>query len=98
MPSLGVVAEAVAQGEAFPVPVYGADEGILRVSQVPLLSYRYRPKDEDDYVAYVSRVSSNLGDAREEAREARYRFVKSMRDGFPARRDQSGNRSASTYA
>jgi len=70
MPSLGIVAEAIAQGEAFPVPVYGT-EGILRVSQVPLLKYRYRPLDEEDYVAYVSELSADLAGAREEARLAR---------------------------
>jgi len=71
MPSLGVVAEAVAQGEAFPIPVYGATEGILRVSQEPLLSYPYRPRDEDDYIRYVGEVLSKLGDAREQARHHR---------------------------
>ncbi len=71
MPSLGVVAEAVAQGEAFPIPVYGAAEGLLRVSQEPLLSYPYRPQDEDDYIRYVGEVLSKLGDAREQARQHR---------------------------
>jgi len=71
MPSLGAVAEAVAQGEAFPIPVFGANEGVLRVSQEPLLSYPYRPRDEDDYVRYVGQVLSRLSDAREQARRHR---------------------------
>jgi len=71
MPSLGAVLEAVAYGEAFPVPVYGPTESILRVSPEPILRYRHRPGDEDAYVAYVNEVISHLDIAREEARQAR---------------------------
>src|SRR5215813_2558098 len=71
MPSLGAVVEAVAYGEAFPVPVYGPTESVLRISQEPILRYRHRPLDEDAYVEYVSEVAAHLDVAREEARQAR---------------------------
>jgi len=71
MPSLGAVVEAVAYGEAFPVPVYGPTESVLRISQEPILRYRHRPLDEDAYVEYVTEVAAHLDVAREEARQAR---------------------------
>jgi hypothetical protein len=71
LPSLGAVTESVAHGEAFPVPVFGATEGILRLPQDPLFSYRYRPRDEEDYVAHVCDVLARLPEAREHAREMR---------------------------
>ena len=71
MPSLGVTLEGVAQGEAFPVPVYGPSESILRVSQRPILNYHYRPRDEEDYVNYVTDILGRLPWAREYARSAR---------------------------
>ncbi len=45
-PSLGGLVESVAFGEAFPVPVYGPGESILRVTQTPLLDVSYRPPSE----------------------------------------------------
>jgi len=84
MPSLGAVAEAVAQGEAFAIPVYGPTEGILRVSQEPLLSYPYRPRDEDDYVRYVGQVISRLGDSRDQARQHR-RSLHTIEEGWGLR-------------
>lgn len=71
MPSLGALVEAVMFGEAFPVPVYGVGECILRVSQAPVLSYSYRPRDEEDYLAYVAGVLQTLPEKREEARRLR---------------------------
>ena len=56
MPSLGSLTESVAYGEAFPVPVYGEGESIVRVSYEPVLKYEHRPKTEDDYVTYICRL------------------------------------------
>jgi hypothetical protein len=75
MPSLGAICEAVAFGEAFPIPVYGRSEGILRVSQGPVLSYQFRPKDENDYVAYVTDVLSTLSSARDWAHQTRLQML-----------------------
>jgi hypothetical protein len=75
MPSLGVMLEGVAQGEAFPVPVYGPSASILRVSQRPTLEYHYRPRDEEDYVNYVIAILGRLPWAREYARNARLSAV-----------------------
>jgi len=71
MPSLGGPAEAFAHGEAFPVPVYGPTDGVLRVPQEPLFTFPYRPTDEDDYVAYIGQLLARLPEIREEARQGR---------------------------
>jgi hypothetical protein len=76
MPSLGAFLEAVAYGEAFPVPVYGPSECILRVSQAPMFSPSFRPKDEDDYLAYIIRLLRAHSETREEARSLRLSFAR----------------------
>ena len=75
MPSLGALAEAVAFGEVFPVPVYGPSENILRVSQSPVLEYRHRPATEDEYVEYVAGVIGRKSEFRDEARQMRRGLV-----------------------
>lgn len=70
-PSLGAVAEAVAYGEAYPVPVYGPEESILRVQQTPVLTFPYRPPDEDAYVDYVTSLARRKDQIRVEARKMR---------------------------
>jgi hypothetical protein len=75
MPSLGAVIEAVAYGEAFPVPVYGPGECVLRVSMAPVLSYSYRPVDEDAYLAFVNSLLENRSETREKARQLRLSMI-----------------------
>jgi hypothetical protein len=83
MPSLAAVIEAVAYGEAFPIPVYGAAQSVLRVSLSPVLNYRYRPRDEDDYLTYISEILSHLPRAREEARNARLAMIEASGEWEP---------------
>ena len=71
MPSLGAVCEAVAYGEAYPVPVYGQGEGILRVQLTPMLTFPYRPSDEEAYVEYVTSLARRRDEIRAEARKMR---------------------------
>lgn len=75
MPSLGAVVEAVAQGEAFPVPVYGAEDSILRISQDPILDFAYRPVSEDDYVNYVTGLLRDRAHMQEAARREKARLL-----------------------
>jgi hypothetical protein len=70
MPSLGAVTEAIAYGEAFPVPVYGPTENILRV-QRQTYSFAYRPSDEAAYVTYVKSLTRRKADIRAEAQKMR---------------------------
>jgi len=70
MPSLGAVPESIAYGEAFPVPVYGPGESILRVQRT-IYSYSYRPPDEATYVSYVENLATKKTDIRAEARKMR---------------------------
>ena len=70
MPSLGAVGEAVAYGEAYPVPVYGPGESILRVQQ-SISPFPYRPPDEEAYVEYVASLARRKDEIRAEARKMR---------------------------
>jgi hypothetical protein len=70
MPSLGSVTEGVAFGEAFPVPVYGPDENILRV-QRSVAPFPYRPPNEESYVEYVADLVKDLEETRSKARKMR---------------------------
>lgn len=87
MPSLGAVVEAVAYGEAFPIPVYGEAESMLRVSLAPILNYEYRPRDEDDYERYVSEVLTRLPMARDQARAMRLSILR-LEEEWDTRIDQ----------
>lgn len=79
MPSLGAVAESVAYGEAFPVPVYGPSENIVRVSQSPSLVYELPPRTEEEYVEYVCRLLAARDKTRERARRLRQGLIESDR-------------------
>lgn len=70
MPSLGAVTEAVGYGEAYPVPVYGPGESILRV-QRSIAPFPYRPPDEETYVEYVASLARRKEEVRAEARKMR---------------------------
>jgi len=70
MPSLGGVTEAVAYGEAYPVPVYGPGESILRVQRF-MYQFPYRPPDEESYVDYVANLTRRKDEIRAEARKMR---------------------------
>jgi hypothetical protein len=70
MPSLGGVNEAVAYGDAYPVPVYGPGESILRV-QRSIYQFPYRPPDEESYVEYVASLTRRKEEIRAEARKMR---------------------------
>jgi len=80
MPSLGGLVESVAHGEAFPVPVYGVGESILRVQLSPLLTFSYRPRDEEDYVDYIARLILDLPGTREQARQLRLSILQYDQD------------------
>lgn len=56
MPSLGALTEAVAYGQAFPVPAFAEYEGPLRVNQQRIASVTARPTTEEDYVRYVGEL------------------------------------------
>lgn len=75
MPSLGALVEGVAYGEAFPVPVYGKGESILRVNQPPILTHDVRPDDENGYVAYIIELLLKRDEIRGRAREMRESIV-----------------------
>lgn len=75
MPSIGAVAEAVTYGEAYPVPVYGTGESILRVQLTPILTYPYRPPDEEAYVAYVASLTRKKDEIRNEAQQMRAKMI-----------------------
>src|SRR5262249_9070670 len=79
-PSTGSYVEAVAYGEAFPVPVYGEGESILRIRLSPWLDGIYHPRDETDYVEYITRVLSDLPAARECAHQLRLAMVEYDQD------------------
>jgi hypothetical protein len=86
VPSLAGLGEAVAYGEAFPVPMYGSGETILRVDQEPFLKYEFRPPDEAAYVDYVGQLLHSPDATRAKARAARAVLVEldeSFADQFP---------------
>jgi len=68
MPSLGAVTEAVAYGEAYPVPVYGPGDCILRI---PRPIFTFRPTDEEAYVEYVASLARRKEEIHAEARKMR---------------------------
>jgi hypothetical protein len=66
MPSLGGLTEAIAHGEAYPVPAYGSGENILRIQQ-SLVPLPYRPPNENEYIKYVVQLSKKKKTIRDEA-------------------------------
>jgi hypothetical protein len=86
IPSLAALGDAVAYGEAFPVPMYGQGETVLRLNQDPFLRYELRPTDEAAYVDYVGQLLHSLPAARAKAQAARAVLVEldeSFADQFP---------------
>jgi hypothetical protein len=86
VPSLAALGDAVAYGEAFPVPMYGQGETILRLDQDPFLRYEFRPTDEAAYIDYVGHLLHTLPATRAKARAARATLVEmdeSFADQFP---------------
>src|SRR5205814_9933293 len=79
-PSPGGLVESVAYGEAFPVPVYGEGETILRTRLSPWLDGVYRPRDEPDYLDYVARPVSDLPATRHDAHQIRMSMIKFDRE------------------
>jgi len=77
MPSLGGLVESVAYGEAFPVPVYGPGENIVRVSLVGRFDYEFRPRTEEEYLAYVCRLLAARDETRGKAAGLRRVLVES---------------------
>jgi hypothetical protein len=75
MPSIGAVVEAVGYGEAYPVPVYGIDDSILRVQLTPLLTYPHRPPDEKAYVEYIASLTRKKDEIRNEAWQMRTKII-----------------------
>jgi len=76
--------DSVAYGEAFPVPVYGPGESILRITQTPLLEVPYRPPNEPEYVDFVRTLLLDLPAARQRAREWRL-VIKDFYDNCDSR-------------
>ncbi len=86
MPSLGAVIESVAYGEAFPVPVYGSVENIVRMNLNPVLSYEFRPQTEEEYLSYICRLLNEQSDTRDKAAALRRKIVEydeKFGDEFP---------------
>lgn len=79
MPSLGALAQSVVCGEAFPVPVYGPGESILRMN---MLDYEFRPSNEDQYLDYICDLLAAPRETREKAAVMRARMLR-MNAGFP---------------
>lgn len=71
MPSLGGFVEAVADGEAFPVPVYGPCENILRINQEPIASEVGRSRDEIEYLNLTVKALTDLRSTRKRAARIR---------------------------
>jgi hypothetical protein len=67
MPSLGALIESVVYGEAFPVPVYGPGENIVRINPTPLFAYEVRPRTETEYLDYVTGLLADRKTTREKA-------------------------------
>ncbi len=67
MPSLGGFIEAVVYGGAFPIPVYGPHENVVRINLPPLSSDGTRPKDEVDYIQAVADRVRRLPESRDAA-------------------------------
>lgn len=74
-PSLGALVEAVVYGEAFPVPVFGPGESILRIHQTPILNFPRRPTTEAEYVDYVLQLLRQRPAIQTEARQLRKSMV-----------------------
>lgn len=76
MPSLGALTEAVAYGEAFPVPAFAEVENPLRVNQQRVSSIAVRQRTEADYIAYIIDLLENQTKTREKAATLRHMLIR----------------------
>ncbi|RYF13034.1 MAG: hypothetical protein EOO77_16350 [Oxalobacteraceae bacterium] len=76
MPSLGALTEAVAYGEAFPVPAFAEVENPLRVNQQRVSSIAVRQRTEADYIAYIIDLLDNQTTTREKAAALRRMLIR----------------------
>jgi hypothetical protein len=76
MPSLGALIESVVHGEAFPVPVYGPGENIVRINPAPLFDYEIRPPTEPAYVDYVTGLLADRETTRAKAGTLRQNLLR----------------------
>lgn len=76
MPSLGALTEAVAYGEAFPVPAFAEVENPLRVNQQRVSSIAVRQRTEADYIAYIIDLLDNQTTTREKAAALRCMLIR----------------------
>jgi hypothetical protein len=86
MPSLGALMEAVAYGEAFPVPAFAEAEGPLRVNQERIASIAVRQRDEGAYLRYIGELLDARAVTRARAAELRHTLVEDderFGDQFP---------------
>jgi hypothetical protein len=75
MPSMGALIEAVAIGQAFPVPAFGASETPVRVNLHALDGVVVRRATETDYVRHVCELIAAPGPTREVAAELRRTLI-----------------------
>lgn len=76
MPSLGALNEAVAYGEAFPVPAFAEVENPLRVNQQRVSSIAVRQRTEADYITYIIDLLDNQTKTREKAATLRHMLIR----------------------
>ncbi len=76
MPSLGALTEAVAYGEAFPVPAFADTENPLRVNQQRVSSIAVRQRTEADYIDYIISLLDNQTKTREKATTLRQMLIR----------------------
>lgn len=76
MPSLGALTEAVAYGQAFPVPAYGAGESPLHVNQQRIAAITSRPRTEEEYLRRVAELLENKVDTFQRAGELRATLIR----------------------
>ena len=76
MPSLGALTEAVAYGEAFPVPAFAESETPLKVNQQRVSLIAVRQKTEADYIAYIIDLLNNQIETREKASALRHMLIR----------------------
>lgn len=75
MPSLGATVEAVAFGEAFPVPAFAESENPMRVDLERIASIAVRQRNEADYIRYVIELLDTPEATSERARALRHVLI-----------------------
>jgi hypothetical protein len=77
MPSLGALVEAVAFGQAFPVPAFAPTETPLRVNLHAIASAAVRQPTEADYIRYICELLDNREATSAKAAELRRAIIRS---------------------